>query len=524
MNNKVLHPRALEPVTLLMIVLTSVVGAIIGIQLITTLGISANTSIIGAIFAMILGRIPIGKLIAFKSVHRQNIIQTAISSATFSAASSLMLPIGIPYVLGYENLVLPLFIGVILAMFVDALLLYKFFDTKIFPATGTWPPGIATAEAIKAGDKGGKNAKVLIGGVLIGIVGSVLKIPMSAFGVAFIGNVWALTMFGIGLLLRGYSVQLFNVDLNEYYIPHGIMIGAGIVALFQVAFTLLSKRSTEKSEELIYSKDQKEIRQGFGVGFIAYLAISLLIALLGGIISHMSFGMLIGFIIFATIAAFVHELIVGIAAMHAGWFPAFAVAFITLIVGILIGFPAPALALLAGYSAATGVAFADMGYDLKTGFILRGNGSDPALEKEGRKQQMIAGMLAFSISAVVVLLSYQSYFAQDLVAPVNHVYAATIQSGVTGDVAKQLLIWAIPGALIQLIGGSKRQMGILFATGLLLINPIAGWAVLVGILLRVIFTYMTKGKRESEMTVFAAGVIAGDALYSFFSSILKIGK
>ena len=37
-----------------------------------------------------------------------------------------MLPIGIPYVLGYENLVLPLFIGVILAMFVDALLLYKF--------------------------------------------------------------------------------------------------------------------------------------------------------------------------------------------------------------------------------------------------------------------------------------------------------------------------------------------------------------------------------------------------------------
>lgn len=54
MNNKVLHPRALEPVTLLMIVLTSVVGAIIGIQLITTLGISANTSIVGAIFAMIL--------------------------------------------------------------------------------------------------------------------------------------------------------------------------------------------------------------------------------------------------------------------------------------------------------------------------------------------------------------------------------------------------------------------------------------------------------------------------------------
>lgn len=219
----------------------------------------------------------------------------------------------------------------------------NFFDTKIFPAAGTWPPGIATAEAIKAGDKGGKNAKVLIGGVLVGIVGSVLKIPMSAFGVAFIGNIWALTMFGIGLLLRGYSVQLFNVDLNQYYIPHGIMIGAGIVALFQVAFALLTKKSAKKTEEWQYSKDEKEIRQAFGAGFIAYLMISLLIALLGGIISHMSFGMLIAFIVFATIAAFVHELIVGIAAMHAGWFPAFAVAFITLIVGILIGFPPPAL-------------------------------------------------------------------------------------------------------------------------------------------------------------------------------------
>lgn len=67
-------------------------------------------------------------------------------------------------------------------------------------------------------------------------------------------------------------------------------------------------------------------------------------------------------------------------------------------------------------------------------------------------------------------------------------------------------------------------MGILFATGLLLVNPLAGWAVLIGILLRIIFTKVTKGKKESEMTVFAAGVIAGDALYSFFSSIFKMGK
>ena len=47
--------------------------------------------------------------------------------------------------------------------------------------------------------------------------------------------------------------------------------------------------------------------------------------------------------IYAAFAAFIHELLVGIAAMHSGFFPAFAVALITLIIGILIGFPAIAL-------------------------------------------------------------------------------------------------------------------------------------------------------------------------------------
>ena len=53
--------------------------------------------------------------------------------------------------------------------------------------------------------------------------------------------------------------------------------------------------------------------------------------------------MLVTFVIYAAFAAFIHELLVGIAAMHSGFFPAFAVALITLIIGILIGFPAIAL-------------------------------------------------------------------------------------------------------------------------------------------------------------------------------------
>jgi hypothetical protein len=86
-------------------------------------------------------------------------------------------------------------------------MLYRMFDSRLFPATSTWPPGIAAAEAIRAGDSGNKRAALLGLGLLVGLAGSGLKIPMSAFGAAFIGNVWALTMFGIGLLVRGYATQ-----------------------------------------------------------------------------------------------------------------------------------------------------------------------------------------------------------------------------------------------------------------------------------------------------------------------------
>ncbi|MFB5674960.1 OPT/YSL family transporter [Paenibacillus terreus] len=533
-NQKQQHPTIFEPVSLILIIVTSVLGAIIGMQIVTSLGVTPNTAIIGALIAMLIARIPIAILNKFKSIHRQNLVQTSISSATFGAANSLLIPIGIPFVMGKPDLILPMLIGAALAMFLDAAILYKIFDSKLFPASGTWAPGVATAESILAGDKGGKRAGLLGVGTLIGLIGSVLHIPMSAFGVAFIGNIWALTMFGIGLLIRQYSGPLFNIDVDKMYIAHGIMIGAGIVALIQAGFLIFSKtkpkaqtqdgavQAAAETEE--YTRPINEARRVLGIGFLLYLVIALLIAIIGGLITHMSIGMLIGFIVFAAFAAFVHEIIVGIAAMHSGWFPAFAVAFITLLVGMMIGFPLLALALLAGFSAATGPAFADMGYDLKTGYILRGYGKDKEFEVQGRKQQYLASLIAFGVALITVIVTYQTFFAQNLVPPIDKVYVSTIQAGTSGDVALQLLIWAIPGAIVQLIGGPHRQLGVLFATGLLISTPNACWAVLVGILIRVIVLKVTDRRAETNLSILAAGFIAGDALYSFFNSIFKMNK
>ena len=547
------HPRALEPGVLIVNVVLSIIGAIIGLQLITTLGITANTSIIGVLVAIAVSRVPIGGLGLFRSVHRQNLIQSTISSATFGAANSLLLPIGIPVLLGRPDLLTPMLIGATMGMLIDLLMLYWLFDSRVFPGRNAWPPGVAAAEAIIAGDQGGKRALFLVYGTVVGLIGSWLTIPMSAFGVAFIGNMFALSMFGVGLLIRGYSVDLTGININALYMPHGVMIGAGLVAMIQVILILLRRHGAEAgagengapspvvgtaagsvagSPAVLavapggFTRSDAGMRQGLVWGFGLYVAAALILALIAGLMNEMPLLALLGWIIFAAVACVVAEFIVGMSAMHAGWFPAFATALIFLVLGMIIGFPAPALAMLVGFVASGGPAFADAGYDLKAGWVLRGQGRDPAFERYGRLQQVIAGLIGLAVGWVIVALFHNVYFSQDLFPPVDRVYVAAIQAGVDASVLQNILLWAIPGALIQAVGGSNRQMGILLATGLLIMNPLAGWAVLVGLVIRVlILRFYNKGAdgegAETPMTIFAAGIIAGDAIYGFFSSVFR---
>lgn len=523
-NSKKKHPSALHPGILILNIIVSVLGAIIGMELITRLGISTNTSIVGALFAILIARIPINIFKGFRDINSQNLVQTAISGATFSAANGLMLPIGIPYLMGRPDLVVPMLIGAGLAVVTDATILYFSFDTEAFPAIGAWPPGIAAAEAILAASRKGRKGVLLLVGIAGGVVGKMLTIPTDIFGVAWIGNIFALLAFGVGLIFRGYAPQWFGIDLNAMYIPHGVMIGAGLVALIQIIRILFKKDGDENSAGENFTRSLFEMKKGLGRGYLAYIVISLIIALAGGLLSHMSPVMMVFWMIFAAFAAIASELIVGIAAMHSGWFPAFATALIFLVLGMLIGFPPLALALLVGFTASTGPAFADMAYDLKAGWILRGSGADPEFEKEGRKQQYIAELISFMVAIIVVAFAHNFYFEQDLFPPVDRVYVATIEAGANIDVAMKLLIWAVPGAIIQFAGGPSRQLGVLFATGLLINYPIAGITVIAGLIIRAIVVKIFKQEGQNSLYVLGAGFIAGAAVYGFFTSTLKLGK
>ncbi|AKG46739.1 Oligopeptide transporter OPT superfamily protein [Streptomyces xiamenensis] len=544
------HPRAFEPITLVITIAMSVLGALIGIVLITSLGVSPNTSVIGALVAMLVGRIPLGILVRMRSPHRQNLVQSAISGATFAAANSLLTPIAVPFALGRTDLVWPMLGGAAIGLAVDSWVLYRVFDSKLLAASNAWPAGIASAETIKAGDTGGRKAAVLGVSAVAGLLGALAKLPTAAAGVGFLGNIWALAMFGIGLLIAQYAPGIFDVNLSQEFIPHGLMVGAGIVALIQAVLLMRnrkSRRAAAKPAEVpahpgdtprdaaqdpapagpdTRTKDAAQLRRGLIQGMVLFLGGAVVVALTGGIAGGMSLPGLIGWVLLAATAALVHQLIVGLAAMHSGWFPAFAVTLIVLIVGLVLKIETVPLALLVGYTASTGPAFADIGYDFKAGWLLRKDAT-PWLpyEMDGRRQQYLAQLVGFAVALIIVAIAWKGFFEEGRIPPVSEVYVATILAGLDPGVMGTLLLWAIPGALIQAIGGSSRQMGVLLATGLLVATPAAGWMVLGALAVRTGYTvWRRRGitdpaarrasdeEAENDLSLVGAGLIAGSSV------------
>lgn len=538
------HPKAYAPHILILNIVMSVLGAIIGLELIVRTGVAPNTSIVGALFAIIISRIPIAILKKYQSIHCQNLIQTSISGATFSAANCFLLPIGVPVIMGRMDLMYPMLIGSFLATIIDATILYKTFDSEMFPAEGAWPPGVASAESILAVVQKGKKALLLLAGMGIGIGGKMIGIPTDLLGVSWFGDFAAMAALGVGSIVigiiktNGFIIDIFGTSLPVItdlfgegtdlmaqpmfqYMPHGIMIGAGLISLIQCGCMLL-KKSDGNSAAGKFSSSMANMKKALGGGYVAYLIVAVLLAVITGIWSDMSMFQLIIWVIFSAFAAIASELIVGISAMYSGWFPGFATALIFLIVGMLIGFPAIPLGILVAYTSATGPAFSDMAYDLKCGYILRGCGKDQELEMEGRKQQYYSELIGFVVAFVLVAIMAGKYFDQGLFAPVDATFAATIEAGAGAGVAKWLVIWAIPGAIIQLLGGS-RQVGILFATGLLVGSTINGLTILIALVLRYVLVKCNK-ENEQTLNILGAGSLAGAALYSFFTATLSLGK
>lgn len=518
-DKKTRHERALEPETFILSVLMAAFAAIICMQIISRIGVTPNTSIIGAVVAMALARIPLASMDKFRSLERQNLVQTMTSAGGFAAANCGILAVGIIYLYGAPALIIPMLIGSTISTLIGMSFVYSVYDSDMYPGEAPWPPGVATGQAIVAGDEGGRKARRLVEGIAAGAIGTHFGLPMAGVGIVFIAELFSMIALGVGLIIRGYSSQLFGLDLGTTYVPHGFMIGAGFVSLIQALRIIMRGTDSGKAEKS-NSKPTRTVspaqfKRAALIHLGLYLGGAVILALISGIVADLGLGTMIIWTVWAGVSALLAAILTGLAAMHSGWFPGFAITTIFLTVGLFLGFPGVPLALLSGYVASAGPCFADMGYDLKTGWILRGEGQDTEYELKGRKEQVIAELIGGIIAMIIVALFMNMHFRLDMLPPVSRVFAATVQAG-AGEpgIVNQLLIWALPGAVLQAIGGPNRAVGILFATGLLIINPIYGIGVLVAVIIRLIIG-------TEPMEIREAGLIAGDGIYGFFASIVQ---
>ncbi|MDR2527996.1 MAG: OPT/YSL family transporter [Synergistaceae bacterium] len=536
------HVKALETKTLFFSLVVSAASAIICMQIISRIGFTPNTSIIGALLAMAAARLPFEAMKKFRSIDRQNLVQTMASAAGFGAANCTLLAVAIFYAYGDLSLVFPMLIGSGIATVIGMHMVYSIYDSELFPAAGSWPPGVATAQALSAGDEGGKKARNLVFGILLGAVGSskllafpalgINGLPMAGIGIAFIANVFAMVALALGLIIRGYFPYLAEVlapvaswfgfelpkNLGSTYVPQGFMIGAGAVSLVQALVIIFRRKdSAASATEENYTVSAAAMTKTLFLHTLLFAVGALILGLWSGLSAEMELIKLVLWVVWCTFSAIVAPILVGLAAMHSGWFPGFAVSVIFLIAGIFMGFPPNALILLTGYVASTGPCFADMGYDLKTGWIIRGKGTNVAYELDGRRQQMISEMVGGVLAVVVTALLMNMHFKLDMIPPVSKVFATTIQAGLQPSILNHLFIAAIFGALLQWAGGARKALGILFATGLLINNPIYG----VGLLIALLIRWPLEKKYKNELELYGGGFVAGDGIYGFINALIR---
>jgi uncharacterized oligopeptide transporter (OPT) family protein len=171
--------------------------------------------------------------------------------------------------------------------------------------------------------------------------------------------------------------------------------------------------------------------------------------------------------------------------------------------------------MLTGFILSTGPQFADMGYDLKSGWMVRGRGSDPAREADGRFQQFLLQQVGAIVGIVLAAAVAGVYFRSGLIPPMSKIFAVTASMVLTSAHIRVLAGSAVLGAALQLAGGPGKALGILFATGLLIVSPWYGVALLAALVVRRVIG-------PEKMAVRAPGLIAGDGLLHFGEALLRM--
>jgi len=158
----------------------------------------------------------------------QNVIIQSIGAASGVIVAGAIFTIPALYILALPASYFQMFMASALGGFLGVLFLIPFrkYFVKDMHGTLPFPEATATAEILVAGEKGGKQAMVL---VVSGLIGGIFDFVFSAFGAW--SEVITSRMFGWGEMLSDKFKMVFKVDVSAMVFGLGYIVGLKYAAI-----------------------------------------------------------------------------------------------------------------------------------------------------------------------------------------------------------------------------------------------------------------------------------------------------
>jgi hypothetical protein len=500
---------------LLLGLVSAAIAAMVSQHLFSSFGLIPGAELLGAVLIGGAARLP--GLKATRSLETRFLIETAAAAAGTAAAVSLTLPLGL---VEQSQIGLARFPLLVLLGLGGAVGLVSMRWLAAWPPLGgqaPWPRAAAAAEAMQVMEGRFGLLPGLAGLTGLGLgawAGAAVGLPAAApFGLALLGNGFGLGALALGLLLRPALPGLLGLDLNAAGVAPGLMLGAALVALPQAVGPVLLGlwRRRERS-----AADAGEDR-GRRVVYAGRLVTGRLVALLlyGAVAfvlldrSLPGFGRsapltLLGWALVAAALAVALQLFAGLLTAQLGWLPLLGSGLVVLACALRLGLDPPGALLTTGLALAAGPLAAELGNQFALGGRL-GMTRQPATT-------LLAALLGLEVALLVVGLSGEAYLRQGLVAPPAQALGAALGLARRGWQPDVLGLAMLVGGGLQLAGGPSRQVGLLLGTGLLVAQPVAGWALLAGLAARGVLSLGLRGRGSLPLAALGLGLIGAEAI------------
>lgn len=480
------------------------------------------------------------KLLGQTNLQEINITQTGMSSGAMIAGGIAFTIPGLwisgiyaPYDPSTQSMsewlmpkLWPILIVSLVGVFLGTMLCWFYRKRNIETLKLAYPIGTAAAEALDAGDEGGKKSLFLFGSLGLAAVFTVLRdrfalIPQNlegklgqlplqlyssplAIGIGYIIGFHGAGYWMLGALLAHYGLRTYGISTGTFadevsasaFIltsAVGLMVGSGIGILIQFLKSVKWKRNSLEGEE---KPIQKMLRDRQGILALVVVAVSFVLTIILGL-SPVTSVLLMAGVVFATMMSSMITGQTGINPMEVfGIIVLLAIRLLIKVDDTLAFFIAAIVAIACGYAG-------DAMNDYKTGAIL---GTDPRAQFVTQFLGAFIGIFAAIFGLFVLILQFGGVGgATGLTAAQAHSVTALV-SGIGDPVVFGIAL--VIGALLYINGVPAMIIGI----GMILSLGMAT-AIFLGGLISLLVRKFSKNEDAANVgNVISAGLLGGEGV------------